>query len=145
MTNIYQATDLKDNYLYDKEKLAVFEFGLGLQLIYFKLGNDEIIQGSDDPNSNRTQNNIKSNIKTLISNFNNYLDKINDEKAYSEEGKKILAKGIDKYFSQLIDLYPDADYTGMLKKISLMHQKSNSNEIKTSLIKLKELIESKKN
>lgn len=144
MNKIYQATDLKDNYLYDKEQLAVFEFGLGLQLLYFKLGNDQIIERADDPNSKLIINKINSNIGTLIDNFNIYLDKINEEKAYSEEGKKMLAKGIDKYFTDLVELYPKANYGNMLKKINLMYDKSNSEEIKTSLTKLKELIISKK-
>lgn len=144
MTNIYQATDRKDNYLYGLEQLAVFEFGLGLQLRYFKLGNDEIIESADDPNSNSVKNRVNSNIKTLLANFNIYLDKINEEKAYSEEGRKMISKGIDKYFTDLVELYPNANYVNMVKKIDLMHKKSNSPKIKASLIKLKELIASKK-
>lgn len=142
MTKIYQAMDLKDNYLYDKEQLAVFQFGLGLQLRYFKLGNDQILQSADDPNAENF--NINSNIRTLIENFNIYLDKINEEKAYSLEGKKMISKGIDKYFIDLVELYPNANYKMMLKKIDLMHAKSNSLEIKNSLIALKSKIESKK-
>lgn len=144
MTNIYQGMDRKDNYLYDKEQLAVFEFGLGLQLRYFKLGNDEIIESADDPNSNSVKFNINSNIQTLIANYNIYLDKINEEKAYSEEGKKMIARGIDKYFTDLVEVYPNANYSKMERKIDLMNDKSNSQDIKTSLSKLKELIESKK-
>ncbi|MEO9512447.1 MAG: hypothetical protein ABJN84_17195 [Flavobacteriaceae bacterium] len=142
MTEIYQAMDRKDNYLYDKEELAVFEFGLGLQLRYFKLGNDQILENADDPDSENV--NINLNIQTLIENFNIYLDKINEEKAYSEDGKKMIAKGIDKYFTNLVELYPNANYKTMLKKIDLMNAKSKSQEIKSSLSKLKTLIESKK-
>lgn len=142
MTNIYQAMDRKDNYLYDKEQLAVYEFGLGLQLRYFKLGNDAILESADDPSSENF--NINNNIQTLLDNFSNYLDKINEEKAYSEEGKKMISRGIDKYFTDLVELYPNANYSKMVKKIDLMHAKSKSPEIKSSLTKLKELIESKK-
>jgi len=144
MNDIYQAMDLKDNYLYDKEQLAVHDFGLGLQLRYFKLGNDEIIESSDDPNSAFVKNRINSNVQALIGNFNLYLDQINEEDAYSVAGKKMIAKGVDKYFPELIALYPNANYGTMTRKIDLMKDKSNSPEIKASLTKLRALIESHK-
>lgn len=143
MQDIYQATDRKDKYLYDKEMLAVWQYGLSLQLDYFKLGNDKIKESADDPNSSRVKNIINSNVGTLISNYTIYLDEINNENAFTEEGKTKLAKGIDMYFSKLIALYPDANYSGMKKKAELMLKKSKSNKIKSSLTKLIELIESK--
>ncbi len=144
MNTIYRATDRKDNYLYDRELIEVYHFGLSLQLRYFKLGNDEIIEGADDPNSNQTTNVINSNIRTLIGNFNNYLDEINDEKSFSNKGKELISKGIDTYFIKLIELYPEANYNGMIRKIELMEKKSQSESIKTSLNRIKDLIGSKK-
>jgi len=144
MMNIYRARDLKDNYIYDQEFLGVYHFGLGLQLRYFKLGNDEIVNSSDDPNSKITKNDINSNIETLIDNFSFYLDLINDENDFSEKGKVILAQGIDKYFTQLITLYPNGNYTLMAKKINLMLEKSNTPKIKYALTRLNSLIASKK-
>jgi hypothetical protein len=143
MHQIYQATDRKDKYVYDIEMLAVWQFGLSLQLDYFKLGNDQIKEGADDPNSSRVKNNINSNVGTLIGNYTIYLDEINEEKAFSEKGKTKLADGIDKYFTQLIELYPDANYSGMKKKAELMLKKSESDKIKSSLTKLIDLIDSK--
>ncbi|AUP80050.1 hypothetical protein [Flavivirga eckloniae] len=143
MTQIYQATDRKDKYLYDKEMLAVWHFGLGLQLKYFKLGNDRIIENADDPNSLSIKNIINSNVKTIINNYIIYLDEINNEDAFTEDGKNKLAGGIDKYFSELITLYPDANYSGMKKKAELMLNKSQSDKVKASLNKLIELINSK--
>lgn len=143
MSRIYTARDRKDNYLYDKEMLAVEHFGLGLQLKYFKLGNDQIKNNADDPNSSRVKSNVNSNIRTLIKNYNIYLDEINNEKSFTEKGKFKLAEGIDKYFSQLIELYPDANYSGMKKKSELMLKKSESEKIKSSLTKLIKLIDSK--
>ena len=143
MNNIYDALDRKDHYLYDKEMLAVWHFGLGLQLKYFKLGNDQIKENADDPNSSRVKNNINSNVKTLISNYLIYLDEINNEKAFTESGKDKLADGIDKYFTALIELYPDANYSGMKNKAELMLKKAESDKIKSSLNKLIELIDSK--
>lgn len=144
MHKIYQATDRKDKYLYDKEMLAVWQFGLGLQLKYFKLGNDRILESADDPDSARIRNQLNSNISTLIKNYIIYLDEINDEDALSDEGKEKLAAGIDQYFTELVQLYPDANFTGMESKIELMEKKTKSDKIKNSLSKLKELIESKK-
>ncbi|CAL2103937.1 conserved protein of unknown function [Tenacibaculum sp. 190130A14a] len=144
MHQIYQAIDRKDKYIYDIEKLAVWHFGLGLQLDYFKLGNDEIKESADDPNSHIVKDNINSNVKTLINNYIIYLDEINEEKAYSNEGKAKLAKGIDKYFTKLIKLYPEANYGKMRKKAELMINKSNSDKVKSSLKKLIKLIDSKK-
>ncbi len=144
MHQIYTATDRKDKYLYDKEMLAVWQFGLGLQLRYFKLGNDQISENADDPNSGRVKNSINSNVNGLIDNYVIYLDEINNEKAFTVEGQSKLAEGIDKYFTQLIELYPDANYGGMEKKANLMLKKSQSDKIKLSLTKLTELINAKK-
>jgi len=144
MTTVYRATDRKDNYLYEEELLKVEHFGMGLQLKYFKLGNDVILNNADDPNSKTVQNNINSNIDTLIENFNLYLDEIDDEKAFSEEGKALFAQGIDIYFPKLVAQNPDAKYSGMLRKIELMHKKSESQKIKTALTNVKNLIDSKK-
>lgn len=144
MNDIYQATDRKDQYLYDKEMIAVWQFGLGLQLKYFKLGNDQILESADDPISARVKNNINSNVSTLIKNYLIYLDEINNENALTDDGKAKFAIGIDKYFTDLIELYPDANYSGMERKIELMEKKTESDKIKNSLSKIKELIESKK-
>ena len=144
MNQIYQATDRKDKYVYDIEMLAVWQFGLGLQLDYFKLGNEEIIESADDPNSIRVKNSVNLNKKTLISNYTIYLDEVNNEDAFTEAGKSKFAKGIDVYFSQLIELYPDANYSGVKNKAELMLKKSDHEKIKLSLVKLIELIDSKK-
>jgi len=143
MNKIYDALDRKDQYLYDKEMLAVWHFGLGLQLKYFKLGNDQIKESADDPNSSGVKNNINSNIRTLIKNYLIYLDEINNEKAFTEKGKTELAAGINKYFFSLIELYPEANYSGMKNKAELMVKKSKSDKITSSLNKLIELIDSK--
>lgn len=69
MSDIYSVTDRRDQYPYEKEFLAVWHFGLGLQLKYFKLGNDYILESADDPNSPRITNKVESNVKTLIRNY----------------------------------------------------------------------------
>lgn len=144
MTKIYDALDRKDQYLYDKEMLAVWHFGLDLQLKYFKLGNEELLESSDDPNSFQTKGNINTNINTLIDNYLIYLNELNNEKAFTDSGKTELAKGIDTYFFKLIELYPDANYYAMKNKSELLLRKCNSEEVKASLTKLITLIDSQK-
>lgn len=133
MNKIYSELNRKDQYVYDKELIAVWHFGLGLQVKYFQLGNDQIKENADDPNSTRVKNTLNSNVSTLINNYLVYLDQINKEDAFSEAGKAKLAEGIDKYFTELIAVYPDSDYSGMKNKAELMLKKSESDTIKSSL------------
>lgn len=142
MTKIYNKLDRKDQYLYDEEMLAVWHFGLELQVQYFQLGNDIILESSDDPESFYTKQNINSNISSLIGNYSIYLDEINNEKAFTDTGKIKLAEGIDTYFTKLIELYPDADFNSLKKKAELLLKKSESKEVKHSLTNLIELIDS---
>ncbi|OCB70111.1 hypothetical protein B0A79_01465 [Flavobacterium piscis] len=144
MTTIYNAIDRTDKYIYEKEYLEVFNFGLGLQLRYFKLGNDEIIEKADDPNSLSVLNTINRNTQTLVNNMIIYLDEINNEKSYSDLGLNLIANGIDKNFTELINIYPNFNYDDLLEKVNLMLKKTKSENIKQSLTKLKQLIESKK-
>jgi len=142
MTKIYTAIDRKDKYVYDKEYIEVFKFGLAFQLRYFQLGNEEVKQDADNPESLTAKSQIKSNIKTLIDNYIIYLDIINEENAFSEEGKKKIAEGIDKYFTKLVEIFPDANYSTMKNKANLMYEKSENQDIKSSLKKLINLIDS---
>ncbi|MEO9952328.1 hypothetical protein [Nonlabens sp.] len=143
MSQIYTARDRKDNYLYDIEMLAVEQFGLALQLRYFKLGNDQVKEQADDPNSSSVKNTVNKNINVLIGNYLLYLDEINNEDAFSTTGKDKLAKGIDTYFTLLINTYPDANLKRIKNKAELMLKKSESNSIKKSLEDIINLIDSK--
>lgn len=143
MTEIYNAIDRRDKYIYDKEFIAVWHFGLGLQLRYFNLAVEEMKESADDPNSPKVSSIINSNVNSLIKNYQIYLDEIKNENAFTEEGKVKLAEGIDKYFPQLIELYPNANYNGMKRKSELMVKKSESGKVKNSLTRLIELIDSK--
>lgn len=144
MSEIYSQIDRKDIYVYEKERIEVFNFGLALQLRYFKLGNDEIKQKSDDPNAINVSETVKSNVNTLIGNYMFYLDEINNEKSYSNVGLDLIAEGIDKYFAELVNLYPNSYYDNLKEKIVLLSNKTKSENIKNSLLKLQKLIESKK-
>lgn len=144
MTTIYNITDRTDKYVYEQEMLAVHKFGLGLQLRYFKLGNDEIAASADNPDDLQVKENLDSNISTQIRNFSLYLDYINEENAFSTDGLNSLADGIDTFFPKLIESHPNSDYSGLAEKITLLLKKTKSERIKTSLENLQKLIDSKK-
>lgn len=144
MSDIYTEIDRTDKYLYEVEFVKIWNFGLELQLRYFKLGNDAVVEKSDDPNSESVKGIKNSNINVLVNNMLIYLDEINNEKSYSEVGLKLISDGIDKSFTELVNVYPTHNYENLLKKTNLMLNKSKSENIKISLTKLKTLIESKK-
>ena len=144
MTDIYNILDKKDKYTYELEYLETYKFGLELQLSYFKLGNEEILKSVDDPDSESTKSVLDSNINTLISNYTYYLDLVNSENAFSENGKKIYAESISEYFSKLINNHPNSDYSELKSKSILLISKSNSAIIKNSLEEINNLIDSKK-
>jgi len=139
MSTVYSKRDRKDNFIYEKEMLAVYHFGLGLQQRYFKLGNDDILQGADKPDD--AKGTINSNIGTLISNYQNYLDLINDENSLSESGKQIYSEGLIKYYTELINLYPKANYSSAKSKKKKKKEKSKSEIIINSLNEIIGLIE----
>ena len=140
MMGIYSVMDRQDKYTYEMEHINCYKFGLGLQLKYFKLGNDNIIENADDKNDSPTISNVNSNINAMVSNYENYLDEINTENALSENGRNAYAEGIDKYFSELLKLYPNANYSSMKTKIELMLIKTKSPSIVAALNKIKSLI-----
>ena len=55
MSDIYKEIDRTDKYVYERELVEIWNFGLELQIKYFKLGNDAILEKSDDPNSESTK------------------------------------------------------------------------------------------
>jgi hypothetical protein len=140
LTSVYDKLDRKDNYIYDQEMLAVYHFGLGLQLRYFELGNEEIRANSDDPSSAEVKLTTDSNINILVKNFTAYLDYVNEEKRFSEKGQKLFAEGMKTYFTKLIDRYPETDYGALKTKVDLMLKKTKVASIKSELTNLSELL-----
>jgi len=140
LIDVYDKLDRKDMYIYDEEMLAVYQFGLGLQLRYFELGNEQIRANADDPNAASVNSTINANVRTLISNYINYLDYVNEESRLSEAGQKMYAEGISTYFTTLVNRYPDSDFSNLQRKVNLMLQKTKVAAIETALTELKELI-----
>jgi hypothetical protein len=139
MLPIYNAMDREDKYIYEMEYLNTFKFGLALQLRYFKLGNENVIENADDKEDPSTKSNLDKNVAVLINNYEYYLDEVDNEKAFSQNGLKSYAEGIDTYFSELLKLHPNSDYSGMKTKVEKMIKKAKSPEIIASLTKLQSL------
>jgi hypothetical protein len=144
MNGIYKDVDRKDKYLYEKEMLKVWHFGLDLQQYYFKLGNDQIISNSDDSDSRQVERTVQDNVNTMINNYGLYLDEVNRENYYSPSGLKLYVEGIDVYFKELVASYPKGNYAKMLVKIDALLKKSNSDMVKSSLENLKSQIQKAK-
>lgn len=144
MNTIYKEIDRTDKYVYEREMVEVFNFGLELQIKYFKLGNDEIVDQSDDPTSLAVKNNLNSNINILVNNMTLFLDEINNEKSYSDVGLNLIASGIDKNFTDLLNTFPNHNYESLLEKVNLLLKKTKSQKIQQSLTKLKQQLEAKK-
>jgi len=142
MHTIYDKLDKTDKYIYEKEMLKVWYFGLGLQIKYFDLGNQEILKNSDGTDSFYTNSSITSNHNTIINNFNIYLDEANNLDYYSDEGVILFNKGLKTYFKKLIDSIPEANFNNMVKKINSLSKKVESETTKNALNDILDLLKS---
>lgn len=144
MTSLYTRRDVQDKYIYEMEMLAVYDYGLELQLHYFDLGNKEIAADADNPEDSNVKNVMNSNVLTLINNYNNILDYVNEESSFTNEGVKKLNEVIDMRFNALIDKFPEANYYTLENKLVSLKDKAQSTELKTTLSNLLEKINSNK-
>src|SRR5690606_38835008 len=142
MSEIYTMTDRTDKYVYEKELIEIWNFGLELQLKYFQLGNEAITERADDPNADQIKALTDSNINTMVSNMTHFLDEINKENSFTTEGHLLIAKAIDKNFTNLVSTYPDYNFSALLTKTKLLLNKTQSDPIRESLKKLEAQIES---
>lgn len=143
MTNLYSQMDKQDKYVYPEELIEVGKFGLGLQILYFGLGNERIRKESDSPDAASTKQVLNSNQQTVIKNFNMYLEYIEDESRFGSSASQ-LADGITTHFSKLLQTFPDANYSLMTEKASAMMQKTQVPELKAALSDLIAKIEGMK-
>ncbi|MFP2997715.1 hypothetical protein ABN763_17520 [Spongiivirga sp. MCCC 1A20706] len=143
LEKLYNVTDRKDQYTYEKEYLDAVDFGLGLQIKYFKIGNDNIIKNSSNPNEQRISNILRENEQTIIDNFTYKLELINQESAFSKEGLDKLNSIYKEHFTSLHNTFPKARYSNLIDKMNLLKTKSNSEKIKSTFQELISLMEKK--
>lgn len=135
-TDLYYKTDRQDKFVYGKELIEIYKFGLDLQIYYFKIGNDNILKEADDPSSSSVQNVIASNVKTVYKNFNNYLNYTNNESGFSEDAIVAYCEGLDSAFPKLFETFPSGNLNITKKKAELMYKKSENENLKGSLQQL---------
>lgn len=143
LNDLYWQMDRQDKYIYPLELVECYKFGLGLQLRYFPLGNEAMKENSIDPGSSELNRIIKSNVKTLISNYGNYLEIVKNEEAFSEAALNAYGEGIVIYFTELINMYPQSNYNGIKNKLELLSKKLESKSINESIERIIKLIEEK--
>jgi hypothetical protein len=134
LAKLYTAMDREDKFVYDQELVEIQRFGLFLQIKYFKIGNDQLLQEAD--NADDIKGTITNNEQIIISNFNNYLDLVNKEKAFSNEALQNYAAGMDEAFSMLLETFPNGKYNNMLSKANAMEKKATDPIVKKSLADL---------
>lgn len=144
LMSMYRARDVQDKYIYEKEMLDLYHFGLGLQLEYFRLGNQDILSDADDPDSENIKNLIESNNNTLINNSLNYLDFLNEESVFSEEALSSISNKIKNHYPKLLEQTKGNNTYNLEKKLSLLYKKVKSNEVKESLKEILKIIEDSK-
>lgn len=131
LNETYSSLDKKDMYVYEKESLEIWKFGLELQQEYFKLGNQKINENSDgSENVNKV---LSDNVETLIDNSIIYLNVITNEKQFTDDGKKLIAETITSSFTKLIEENPKADFINLKNKINLLKKKITDPTILESL------------
>jgi hypothetical protein len=137
---LYGGMDIQDKFVYAEELAEMRNFFLGFQVVYFRLGNENIANQSDD------QSTIRSNEQTVIGNFITFLEDLRREKAYGPYAAN-LGEGIATHFAKLIETFPKGNYTGMLATAKTIQAKVQTPEIKkalSDLIAKLELMQSKK-
>lgn len=126
ITELYSGMDVQDKFVYAEELAEMRSFFLGFQIVYFRVGNENIAGQSDDRST------IRRNEQTIIGNFNSYLEDLRREKAYGPYAAN-LAEGITTHFTKLIETFPNANYKGMLSTAKTIQGKVQTVEIRNAL------------
>lgn len=135
LVDTYKAKmDQEDKFVYDVELAEILNFGLYLQVYYFKLGNDQVVAEADTPAS--AQSTVDRNEQIIVGNFNNYLDFVNYERSFSARALDIYILGLDDGFSFLIATFPNAPYQTNISKAEAMEKKAAETSLKEALNRL---------
>lgn len=136
LTEVYSETNREDLYVYPRELVEIMQFGLYLQLHYFFLGNEAIRENADNAEDRETRYILERNEDACISNFCLYLDLVKGEERLTEEARSLFVEGINEYFPQLLQRFPNADYAEMRKKTRDMLAKTDNPNTEAALNQL---------
>lgn len=130
---IYQGLDIQDKFIYPIELVKAVEFGLHTQLLYFKVGNDNVIKNAVNPEAANIKKTVRRNEQIIADNFKIYIDFLTKEDALNDEAKTLYAEMIIEYYSRLIEEFPKANYAKIKSSAKLISEKVSSTEIKDAL------------
>jgi hypothetical protein len=133
---LYQVLDIQDKYVYPIELVKAMDFFLHTQLLYFKIGNQKMLNDIVDPNDKEVKRLVRRNQQTIVNNFNNNLDFLAKEDVFSSEALNDLAVVISNQYSQLLIDNPNSNYSEMKRTIGLLIEKCESDSIGRELNKL---------
>jgi hypothetical protein len=139
LVEVYSTMDQQDNYVYADELAEIFKFGLGLQILYFKLGNDHIREESDSQENRRI---MRQNEQTLVNNYTLFLNNIKESR-FGPSGSARLADAIETHFPTLIKQFPGAGYGTMRADAVALQEKVKTRELKTALSNLIAILDAK--
>jgi len=137
----YKFLDKQDKYIYPLELVKAIEFGLNTQLLYFKVGNQEIIKNAINPEASDVKNILVGNEQTIANNFNNDILFLTKEDALNNAAITEYSEMINICFAKLIKEFPQANYSEMRSSAQTLTQKVKSAELKKALANLVDLID----
>jgi hypothetical protein len=140
LLEVYSVMDRQDKFVYAEELAEIMNFGLGVQQLHFRLGNELIRTESDSQENKRI---IKENEQTLVNNHTLFLSNIIESRFGTATGR--FAEGISLHFTTLIEQFPGANYSAMRNKAAAMQEKIESTVLKSALAGLVEKLDAKQN
>lgn len=129
----YHGKDEQDMFKHPMELVEILKFGLGFQQYYFQMANDKVRIDEDDVDKQEVKRVVRHNLGAMVSNYNLYLDYMDYEQSFTDPALKAFAEGIDRYFPQLLKIFPNANYYKMQKKATAMLKKTEHADVKHSL------------
>lgn len=140
---LYQVLDIQDKYVYPVELVMVLEFNMHTQLLYFKLGNEDIIKDAVNPDDPDVKRVVRNNEQRIADNFNLDIEFLAREDALNDEAIKMYAEIINVYYQRLINEFPQASYFELKKTAKTINNKIKSDQLKKALEDLIKKIENK--
>ncbi|WP_338238453.1 hypothetical protein [Persicobacter diffluens] len=133
----YNVRNSQDKFVYPLELAKITNFLLYAQRVYFANGNQLIKKEAVNPDDATVRKYIQQNESALISNYENMLEFLRHEEAFSQEAFKTLAFSMEQNYQQLKQDIPNGNYTRTIAIIDGLHKKINSKEVLEAIQNIK--------
>jgi len=133
---LYSAMDVQDKLVYPQEYVKALDFTLHVELLYFKLGNENIIKEVANPDDLENKSLLTNNEAVVVHNFQIPIDFLAKEDALDKTAINEYATIIDVQYPKLLKQCPNADYSELKSATESVSKKVKSPELKKSLAKL---------